>query len=391
MSSTDLKRVMIIAGETSGDQHGAKVVTALKEKYPDISFTGIGGPAMQAAGVHILVDSHTLAVVGITEVFAKGASLLKGLSTAKKALKRLKPDLLILIDFPDFNLNVAAAAKKAGVRVLYYISPQIWAWRSGRARKIKRRVDHMAVILPFEADFYHRFQVPVTFVGHPLLDGVSGDPPALPDPAGAEPIVGLLPGSRDKEVHRLLPEMLKAAYFLKRMIPGIRFLLSLAPSVKKELFDDIMSRHGSGVEFEIETGGVQDIFKRCTLLVAASGTVTLEAALAGVPMVIAYKVSPVSYWLGRTLIRVKYIGLANLISGKQIVPELIQKAATGENIAEAVEQMLSNPAELTGCRKALLSLRKELGGQGASGRVADLAAQMMGLAPSTGTENMRSG
>lgn len=382
MSSALPKRVMIIAGEASGDQHGAKVVTALREKHPGISFTGIGGPAMRRAGVHILMDANELAVVGITEIFAKGASLLRGLSTAKKSLRQLAPDLLILIDFPDFNLHVAAAAKKAGVPVLYYISPQVWAWRSGRAKKIRRRVDHMAVILPFEADFYHRFQVPVTFVGHPLLDDVSA---SLSETAGSTPTIGLLPGSRDKEVIRLLPEMLDAAAILKQIIPDVRYLLSRAPSVKAELFEDIMSRHGTDVEFEIEPGGVEPIFRRSTLLVAASGTVTLEAAMAGIPMVIVYKVSPVSYRLGRALIRVNHIGLANLISEKQIVPELIQEAATGKNIAETVRQMLTSPSELAECRKALLELRHKLGGPGASRRVADIAAHMLGLSPAPST------
>jgi len=374
---------MIIAGEASGDQHGAKVVTALRDRHPGVSLTGIGGDAMRRAGVHILMDAHELSVVGITEIFAKAPTLLRGLSTAKKALKQLKPDLLILIDFPDFNLHVAATAKRAGVPVLYYISPQIWAWRSGRAKKIRSRVDHMAVILPFEADFYHRFQVPVTFVGHPLLDGAEK---AFSAPAGAHfPTIGLLPGSRDKEVIRLLPEMLKAAYILKQLVPNVKFLLSRAPSVKPELFDDIMSRHGTGAAFEVVTDGVGDIFRRSTLLVAASGTVTLEAAMAGVPMVIAYKVSPVSYRLGRMLIRVRHIGLANLISGREIVPELIQREASAGNIAETVHRMISNPSELEGCRQALLELRHELGGAGASDRVADIAAGMLGLAPAAGT------
>jgi lipid-A-disaccharide synthase len=385
MTGDQPKRVMIIAGEASGDQHGAKIVTALGKKHPGISFTGIGGHAMQAAGVHILVDAHELSVVGITEIFAKGATLLRGLSTAKKTLKTLKPDLLILIDFPDFNLNVAAAAKKAGVPVLYYISPQIWAWRSGRAKKIRKRVDHMAVILPFEADFYHRYDVPVTFVGHPLLDGAGEALPAPSDTDG--PTIGLLPGSRDKEVGYLLPEMLKAAYFLKQMIPDIKFLISRAPSVKPELFDDIMSRHGTGVAFEIEPGDVHTLFGRSTLLVAASGTVTLEAAIAGVPTVIVYKVSPLSYRLGRALVKVPFIGLANLIAGSQIVPEFIQDDVSAANIAETVRGMLAGSKELTRCRESLLELRHKLGGPGASGRVADIAAGMLGLSSSADSKS----
>ena len=382
MSPADPKRVMIIAGEASGEQHGAKVVTALGEKYPGLSFFGIGGPAMRAAGVHILADSHDLAVVGITEIFSKSATIIKGLAVAKKALKRLKPDLLILVDFPEFNLSVAATAKRAEVPVLYYISPQIWAWRSGRVKKIRRRVDHMAVILPFEAEFYHRFQVPVTFVGHPLLDGAPGE--ALePDPASTlrQPTIGFLPGSRDKEVLQLLPEMLESAKLLKQKLPGAKFLISLAPSIKKEIIEGILSVHGKTLDYDIERGGAHPVFRRSTMVVAASGTVTLEAAMAGVPMVIVYKISPLSYRLGRALIRVEHIGLANLIAGRRIVPELIQHEVTGETIADTLHRMLSNPVELTDCRQALTELRHELGGPGASGRVADIAARMLGGSP----------
>jgi lipid-A-disaccharide synthase len=240
----------------------------------------------------------------------------------------------------------------------------------------------MAVILPFEADFYHRYQVPATFVGHPLLDG-NDQLPSPSDPPQT-PTIGLLPGSRDKEVLRLLPEMLETARILKERIPGVMFLLSRAPSVKQDLFDDIISRHGSSVEYKIETGNVHNIFQRSTLLVAASGTVTLEAAMAGVPTVIAYKVSPVSYRLGRMLIRVPHIGLANLIAGKEIVPELVQGEASAENIAETVLRMLRDPKALAECRQALLKLRHELGGPGASGRVADIAARLLGLSPPPG-------
>ncbi len=399
MSPADKKCVMIIAGEASGDLHGAKVVTALRRKCPDISFSGIGGNAMESAGVHILVDAHQLSVVGITEIFAKGIPLLKGISAAKNHLRRLRPDLLILIDFPDFNLHVAATAKKVGVPVLYYISPQIWAWRAGRAKKIKRRVDHMAVILPFEKDFYHRYGVPVTFVGHPLLDTYSPQntqpvpdhiPPLLDTTSGAttrtedsteplKPVVGLLPGSRDKEVERLLPEMLRAAAILKQKIPGVEFLLSLASSVKRELIEEILSIHGEGLDCHIETGGVHKVFSKSSLLVAASGTVTMEAAMAGIPMVIIYKVSPISYWLGRALIQVDYIGLANLIAGREIVPELIQHEVTPEKIAGTVLHLLDDPKKLARCKDALLKLRHELGGPGASDRVADIAVRMLDI------------
>jgi len=196
--------VAIIAGEASGDQHGAKLVRAMQKKQPELFFCGIGGPALRQAGVRIVVDAAELTVVGITEVFSKIPDILKGMGIIKKLLKSLKPDLLILIDFPDFNLHVAAGAKKLGIPVLYYISPQIWAWRRGRGKRIGKLVDHMAVILPFEDKFYQEFDVPVTFVGHPLLDD------ALPSVGQAlkvgiqvPPVIGLVPGSRENEVTRV--------------------------------------------------------------------------------------------------------------------------------------------------------------------------------------------
>lgn len=370
--------VMMIAGEVSGDHHGARVVSALRERNPNIFFTGIGGAAMRAQGVRVMVDADNLAVVGVTEIFAKAQSLLKGLSTAKKLLKSLKPDLLILIDFPDFNLKVAAAAKKIGIPVLYYISPQLWAWRAGRVKKIKALVDHMAVILPFEADFYRRHQVPVTFVGHPLLDAplaASGHNPN--PPMDDRPVIGLLPGSRDKEIMRLLPEMLAAAVNLKKKIPHVKFIVSLASSIENELAEGIMDTHGKALEFSIERRGVHHVFKNSTLVLAASGTVTLEAAIAGVPMVIIYKVSPMSYWLGRALVSVEYFGLVNLIAGKEIGPELLQKEASASNIARTIHHIIENPAKLAAQREELLKLRDLLGGPGASDRVADIAIGMM--------------
>ena len=372
--------VMMIAGEVSGDHHGAKVAAALRERHPRIFLTGIGGSAMRAQGVRVMVDAASLAVVGLTEIFAKARSLLKGLSTAKNLLRSLKPDLLILIDFPDFNLKVAVAAKKLGIPVLYYISPQIWAWRAGRVKKIKALVDHMAVILPFEADFYRRHQVPVTFVGHPLLDSPLMDPEPLTAPAqSGPPVIGLLPGSRDKEILRLLPEMMIAAGYLKEKIPGIRFIISLAPSIENQLAQGILSSHGRGLDFTVEKRGVNHVFEKSTLVLAASGTVTLEAAIAGIPMVIIYKVSPMSYWLGKALIDVDFIGLANLIAGKQISPELVQEDASAVNIATEIYDMMMNPDKLAMQKREFEKLRHLLGGQGASGRVADIALNMMGI------------
>ncbi|OEU64672.1 MAG: lipid-A-disaccharide synthase [Desulfobacterales bacterium PC51MH44] len=375
---SEQKCVMIIAGEASGDLHGSKLVSAMRKRNKTLYFCGIGGQALKDVGVKILVDASKLAVVGITEAFSKMPDLLKGMAVAKKTLKTLHPDLLILIDFPDFNLNVAATAKKLGIPVLYYISPQIWAWRPGRVRKIGKLVDHMAVILPFEEEFYRKHEIPVTFVGHPLLDAnLPTQDTALEKPVEDIPAIGLLPGSRDREITRHLPVMLDAAKILLRKIKNVKFIISLAPDVERKYVEEIIKKHKAAADFELVADSVDKILKRSSFVVAASGTVTLESAIFGTPMVIIYKVSPVSYWLGRSMIRVKHIGLANLIAGKEIVPELLQDEASPGRIAETVFKMLSDAPGLERLRLELLSIRDAMGGSGASERVADIALTML--------------
>ncbi len=379
MTSTSNKPcVAIIAGEASGDQHGAKLVKALLKKQPELFFCGIGGPALRQAGVRIVLDAAELTVVGITEVLSKIPGILKGMGVIKKLLKILKPDLLILIDFPDFNLHIAAGAKKLGIPVLYYISPQIWAWRRGRGKRIGKLVDHMAVILPFEEQFYQEFDVPVTFVGHPLLDD------ALP-PAGQAlkvgvqdpPVIGLVPGSRENEITRLLPVMLEAGDILKQRLKQVKFMISRAVSVDRKLIQNIVNRHPGWENVDLVSDGVERVLERCDGIVAASGTVTLQAAIYGTPPVIIYKVSPVSAWLARILVRVPHVGLVNLVAGRDLAPELLQDDATGDNIARAIQNMLENEDELNQLRRRLIALRDVLGGTGASDRVAELALGMI--------------
>lgn len=375
---TDKKHVVIVAGETSGDQHGAKLVKAMLASDPRLSFCGVGGPAMQAAGVRLEVDAGKLAVVGITEVFSKLPVVWSALNTVKKLLKTTQPALLILIDFPEFNLRIATAAHKAGIPVLYYISPQIWAWRPGRVKRIAACVDHMAVILPFEEEFYRGHQVQATFVGHPLLDDRSafeiGDDRS---PDDNSPVVGLLPGSRAIEINRHLPIMVAAAALLRKRRPNIRFKLSQAVGLETSLFEQAISGFDLSKSLTIEKGGVEQMLSACDMVVAVSGTVTLQTALCGVPMVIIYKVSPLSYWIGRKLIRVPYIGLVNLVAGRQLATELIQQDASAFKIAAEVDRMLSDPPALADKRRQLIELRHQLGSRGASSRVADIALDMI--------------
>ena len=369
---------MIIAGEASGDMYGARLARSIKSESPQTFIFGVGGQAMQTEGVRCIVDAETLSVVGITEVISKLPTVFRAMAIVKKALHSLKPDLLILIDFPEFNFRVAAAAKKLNIPVLYYISPQIWAWRQNRVNKIKRLVDHMAVILPFEAAFYRDYQVPVTFVGHPLLDKIPIETTnPVQETNQQQPVIGLLPGSRDKEVANLLPVMLESARMIKRKLPTAKFLVSCSESINASWVADLVRPYASTLDIEVVEGTVSQVFKRSLLLVAASGTVTLEAALHGVPMVIVYKVSPLSYWLGKRLIKVKHIGIVNLIVQKELLPELIQDDASPPIIAEKVIQMINDREGLKQIESELLAIRDLLGGAGASDRVAEIAMDLI--------------
>jgi lipid-A-disaccharide synthase len=370
--------VAIIAGEASGDQHGANLVGAMQKKLPGISFCGIGGPALRQAGVRIVFDAAEMTVVGITEVLTKIPTIIKGMGSIKRLLKNLKPDLLILIDFPEFNLHVAALARKLGIPVLYYISPQIWAWRQGRVKRIKKRVDHMAVILPFEVQFYREHHVPVTFVGHPLLDSrLPAAEQLLTNGKPEQPVIGLVPGSRESEIIRLLPTMLEAADILRQRLKHVTFIISQALTVKRTLMDSIIAKFSGWADVEVISDCVEKVFERCDAIIAASGTVTLQAAIHGMPMVIIYKVSWLSAWLARALVRVPHVGLVNLVAGRRLVPELLQHQATGVNIARTVEGILQNADKLNQLRRELVALRDVLGQSGASERVAELALRMI--------------
>jgi lipid-A-disaccharide synthase len=371
--------VAVLAGEASGDQHGAKLVSAMQQKHPELFFCGMGGDSLRQAGVRIVVEASELTVVGITEVFAKIPALLKGIAKIKKLLKSLKPDLLILIDFPDFNLHIAAFAKKLGIPVLYYISPQIWAWRRGRVKRIGKLVDHMAVILPFEQLFYQEHNVPATFVGHPLLDSnLPANGPELKAGPQDGTVIGLVPGSRENEIIRHLPVMLDSAGILKERLKQVTFLISHAPSVELRRIQTIIEGHRLRAEIDVISDDVEKVFERSDVIVAASGTVTLQAAIHGMPMVIIYKVSPISFWLGKALVRVPNIGLVNLVAGEQLVPELVQHEANAANIASTLESMLGDKTRLDSLKQQLFALRNVMGGGGASEKVADLALEMLG-------------
>lgn len=371
---------MIVAGETSGDLHGASLVQAILELAPDVKFRGIGGRRMQEAGVELLAHAADMAVVGLTEVIAKFNQIRKVLNLMKADLAASKPDLLILIDYPDFNLMLGKAAKALGVKIFYYISPQVWAWRRGRIKKIRSIVDKMAVILPFEEQLYRDEDVDATYVGHPLLDTVTIKYTraealqqfGLNDGATT---VGLLPGSRDTEIARLLPVMMNASEIIVKKMPGTQFVLPLAETLDLESVEKILGQYS--VPVRIVHHDTLDAMACSDLVIVASGTATLEAALLGKPMVIVYKVSPVSYYIGKRIIKVEHIGLANLIAGKSVVPELIQDEANPERIATEVIHILSDEARLHRIKRELCEVREKLGEPGAAGRAARLACALL--------------
>ena len=373
--------VMIVAGEASGDLHGAMLVREMRQINPAVDFHGVGGAKMKEAGVRLLADAADIGVVGVTEVFSKIGTFIKIISGIKKSMDRLKPALVILIDFPDFNLNIVAkAAKKRGIRVFYYISPQVWAWREGRVKQIKKLVDKMAVILPFEVDFYASHGYTVQYVGHPLVDKVktSFTQAAARLEFGlseTRTTIGLLPGSRTAEVSRLLPEMMKAAQKISAQIPQVQYILPLADTLNKDRVVEIINP--SGMDVKIVSGRTYDVLAACDLAIVTSGTATLEAGLLGVPMVIIYKMSVLSALIGKLIINPKYIGLVNIIAGESVAPELIQLKATGGRIAAEALSILSNRDRKLAMISELKNIRQKLGDPGAARKAAQIACDMI--------------
>ncbi len=372
------KCVLIVAGETSADFHGAHLVRAMRKRDPQIFFCGIGGDRLKAEGVRLLMEAREISVVGITEVISKLPKVFGGISAIKKIFYGERPDLVVLIDFPDFNLHIAKLAKKQGLSVLYYISPQIWAWRSGRIEKIRRYVDQMAVILPFEEAYYQKYNVPATFVGHPLLDYYTEQDTAIQTDGCSDRTVGILPGSRRSEIEKNLPVMLAAATRIQEAFPDVRFLISIAPGIDGQWMSQMIAPYRKSVHVKEVVGAVRQVFENSTLILAASGTVTLETAIFGVPMIIIYRISGISYRLGRALVNVNHIGLVNIIADERVVPELIQEAANPAAIAREAVDILSNPDRLQQIRQKLKAVRHRLGAPGAAERTADIAFNMLG-------------
>jgi len=375
--SDPLDSILVVAGEASADLHGSKLVASLREAAPCLRVFGVGGERMISAGLETSFHSDEFSVMGFAEVVRHIPRLRRAMGSLVREVVERGTRLAVLMDYPGFNLILAGRLRDEGVRVLYYISPQVWAWGEGRVRKISQRVDRMAVILPFEVDFYRERGVDVEFVGHPILEepwvgGIEGPRTGL----GHPPVLGLLPGSRRQEVLRNLPEMLGAARLLRREIGGLSVSLGLARGLDEQLVRRLLADDLEGTEI-VPPDDVHGLMARATALLIASGTATLEAACAGAPMVITYRTSPLSYAVARALVRIPHIGLVNVIAGEEVVPELIQGDATAERLAEGVKPFLTDARLAAATSKRLFDVRRALGSPGASRRVAGMALSML--------------
>jgi lipid-A-disaccharide synthase len=370
---------MLVAGEASGDLHAGNLARDLHRQSPELRLIGMGGPRMAEAGVELLVDSSRLAVVGLWEVLAHYPEIAAALRTLKRSLASERPALLILVDYVEFNLRLAKAAKALGIPVLFYVSPQVWAWRQGRVRKIGKRVDMMAVLFPFEVPFYERWSIPVRYVGHPLLEHVRverGRDAARRD-FGLDldrPLIGLLPGSRRGELRRLLPLLVQTAQGLHRQRPELQFVLPLAGTLTHADLDELQLDLSL---IHIVDGHSYDVMNACDALAVASGTATLEAALIGTPMTIIYKVAPLTYWLVRRMLTIEHVGLANIVVGRAVARELIQHEAKPEALAEELLRLLEDTDYRSKVRAGLGEVRARL--EGSDTPVTDLSTLALSM------------
>lgn len=359
--------ICIISGEDSGDFHGAHLALAIRKKLPGVRIDGVGGSRMAAAGVSLIFPSSRLSVVGITEVIGRIPSIVKGRRTIKTYLQQQHPDLVVLIDFPDFNLHlVAPQVKKLEIPLVYYISPQLWAWRQGRIKKIRALVDRMLVILPFEEGFYQQSGVPVRYTGHPLVDEFS-DFEVLP--RSQRPYIALLPGSRPTEVKRLLPTMLEAAALIRKTHPEQEFILPLAPSLGGDFLKEVVPAGLQNWVIPVREP-LSSALRSAFFAIVASGTATLETALAEVPMVVVYRVGKLSYLIGKKLISVSHISLVNLIAGREVVPELIQDEVNAQTICLRAQEIIDHQKKFDQVVTGLKEVKSLLGPAGGADRAA---------------------
>lgn len=372
--------IMVSAGEASGDQHAAHALSALKQQGVDFDAFGMGANNLEDLGMEINVDCRELAVIGLVEVLVNLPALYKRLFHLVKLIKAKKPDLIVLVDYPEFNLKLAWWVRKLNIPILFYISPQVWAWRSKRVHKIGQRIDHMAVIFPFEVPFYKNAGIPVTYVGHPLIDSAQCDW----DKAQArkelslhptEHLVALVPGSRNGELHRNLPVMIASAERLLETTPHTEFVIPCAPTLDRSAIEELIN--SSSLKVTLIDGQICPVLRSADAALTASGTATLETALMGTPMAIMYRVNELTYKIMSRLIQIDNIGLVNIVATKRIVQEFVQHEATPQAIADELNQLLTNQSYREQMRKDLAGVKQEMGEGGASNQVARLMASFL--------------
>lgn len=372
-----MKRVLIVAGETSGDLHGAALMQAMKEALVDVEFAGIGGTRMEGEGLCPLRHVREMNFMGFVEVIRHLPLIRRTFRMMEHLVETWKPDLAILIDYPGFNLKLAASLKKRSIPVMYYISPQLWAWHRSRVRLVKKYVDRMVVLFDFEREFYRGYGVEADFVGHPLLDSVrpTVDHETFRRATGTEsvPLVGLLPGSRVQEIRRILPAMAGAVPLLSRGRGPVKTVLGCAPDIEDRLYRDIIGN----ADIVMMRGRTYDIMAYADALVVTSGTATLEAGISGTPMTIVYRTSPFTFAAGKMLVKVPDIGLINIVAGRRIVPELWQDLVTPERIAESTLRFLNDDAYRSETKRLLVEASARLGASGASKRAVAIAREML--------------
>lgn len=373
-------KILFSAGESSGDQHAANMFLELQKRQPDIKAIGMGGAKMAQAGIDIRYDSANIAVIGVVEVIKHYAEIRRALKLMQQLVATERPDLLVCVDYKEFNFKLARYAKQQGIKVLFYVSPQVWAWRPGRVKAYGKVIDMMAVIFPFETAYYDAENVPVRYVGHPSVDKVHARHSKDEDLArfgldSSKPIVGLLPGSRANEIKRMLPVMLAAAEKVQTDLPGCQFILPQADSISDALLESYTSQ--SPLNITVIKNQPYDVIQCCDAVMTTSGTATLEIALLTVPMVIAYKLSPLTYGLGRWLVNTPFIGLPNIVSGKSVIKELIQHDATADKLAAEITRILTDKTYADEMRQNLSRVKQQLGQGGGSKNMAQLALEML--------------
>jgi lipid-A-disaccharide synthase len=381
---------MISCGEPSGDLYAGALATEILRLEPGATVTGFGSDRLRAAGASLAGDFKGLSVTGILEV----ARVLPRTYAVYRQLladaERARPDVFVAIDFPDFNFRLASALRRRGIPVVYYISPQLWAWRRGRMKTMRRLADRVLVIFPFEAPIYEAAGVPVTWVGHPILDVAVAPQPreAFLSSLGIDPVrpvVALLPGSRRNELRAILPDLARAARLIRDRVPGVHFVVARAPHLADALFDPIAAAAGT-LPISLVDGRADDVLAAADVALVASGTITVQAALHECPMVVVYRLSPVTYRLGKPFVHVDTYAMANLVAGRRIVPELIQDDFTPEAVAQEALRVLTDPAYASRVRASLREVKARLGNPGASRRAAEAVLAVARAARRPGVE-----